>query len=54
MLQLVDEVLHGVERLLLEGELVLAVRALVDESLQDGALAVKHFVVELASVALAA
>ena len=54
MLQLVDEVLHGVERLLLQGELVLAVGALVYEPLQDRALALEHVVVKLAGVAFAA
>ena len=49
-----DEVLHGVERLLLQGELVLAVGALVYEPLQDRALALEHVVVKLAGVAFAA
>ena len=53
MFELVHKVLHGVERLLLECDLVLAVGTLVDEPLQDRALAVEQVAVELASVALA-
>ena len=53
--ELVDEVLDGVESLLLEGQLVLLVTTLlVDEPFQDGEETVKVLLAEFAGVALRA